>query len=387
MGKRGVVSRALVCLLCGGSWVPASSAAALELEDADNFEVVNIWSGTSMGVPGPLGGMMFSADGDTLYVVGDAEQSLSAVYAVAVTRDEATGEVVDLGPSDITTLVFSGSLIGLDTGLEIGPDGTLFYTYWNANHIGQRPGGFSGDETVYDMGAVGVPSSVAGLTFSPHIDDPNTGFGQMQVSSWLGDNLYNVPLTPQGEGLFAPGTAELFVSLPQQGTGAIQYVPSGLFEGNLMYVNWDFGEVRVLQIDPDTGWPIDADSGEPTLGTTNPMDERFAYDLGVGPWGLEFDAESGDFFVSTWEGNPYNSIIQFSGPGFAGTGGTGGTAGVGGGAGAGGSGGAGGAGGAPAGDDGGGCDCHVLQPQHRASTALIIAISALILAWRRRPSR
>ena len=49
-----------------------------------------------------------------------------------------------------------------------------------------------------------------------------------------------------GGGLFDPGTVVLFVSFPQQGTGAIQYVPSGLFEGNLMYVNWDFGEVCVF---------------------------------------------------------------------------------------------------------------------------------------------
>jgi len=38
---------------------------------------------------------------------------------------------------------------------------------------------------------------------------------------------------------------QLFVRLPQQETGAIQYVPQGLYTGNLMYVNWDFGEVRI----------------------------------------------------------------------------------------------------------------------------------------------
>ena len=109
-----------------------------------------------------------------------------------------------------------------------------------------------------------------------------------------------------------------FVSLPQQGTGAIQYVPSGDLQGNVMYVNWDFGEVRVLRIDQETGLPIDQDSGEPTLGTENPVDERFAYDLGVGPWGLEFDGQSRDFFISTWNGNPANSILQITGVGFTG---------------------------------------------------------------------
>lgn len=363
----------IVPLLLATVLLPASVVGALELEDTDNFEVANIWSGTSVGVPGRLGAMMFSDDGDTLYVVGNAEASNSALYAVAVTRDAATGQVTDLGPSESTTLVFEGSFAGLDTGLEIGPDGTLFYTYWNANYVGQRPGGLAGDETAYNMATVGVPSSVAGLTFSPHLDDTSTDFGQMQVSSWQGDNIYNVPLTPAGDGLFDPGTAVLFVSLPQQGTGAIQYVPSGLFEGNLMYVNWDFGEVRVLEIDSDTGLPIDADSGEPTLGTTNPVDERFAHEIGIGPWGLEFDAQSHDFFVSTWEGDPVNSIIQFSGPGF--TNGTGGT---------GGDGGPGGSGGDGTPSDGGGCGCRIQEPADVGGTGVLVGIVTLFLLRRRR---
>ena len=147
-----------------------------------------------------------------------------------------------------------------------------------------------------------------------------------------------------------------------------------------MYVNWDFGEIRVLEIDSESGLPIDADSGEPTLGTTNPVDQRFAYDIGLGPWGLEFDGRSGDFFVSTWEGDPFNSIIQLSGPGF--------TNGAGGGGGDGGVGGEGGAGGGAGGDgmpsDGGGCDCRVQEPGDGAGTGLLVGIVALFLLQNRR---
>lgn len=166
------------------------------------------------------------------------------------------------------------------------------------------------------MTPTGVPSSVAGLAFSPHFLDSATGFGMLQVSSWQGQNIYNVPLTPTGDGIFAPGTAERFVSLPQQGTGAIQYVPRGIFAGNLMYVNWNYGEVRMVVIDRESGLPIDEATGLPTLGTTTPEDIRFAHDMGVGPWGLEFDPLTLDFFVTTWQGNPSNAIIQFTGAGF-----------------------------------------------------------------------
>jgi hypothetical protein len=289
---------------------------AVQLEDPANYQVKRTWSGASLTIPAPLGGLMFSPDGVTLYAVGASETGSSALYAVPVTRDPATKEVIDLGPAAAVTKVFDGTATGLDAGIEVGPAGTLFYTYWSANKLGQRPGGVAGAETVYDMAAVGVPRSIAGLTFSPHLTDPATGFGLMQISAWQGANLYDVPLTPAGGGLFTPGAVTHFVTLPRQGTGAIQYVPSGPLAGNVMYVNWDYGEVRVLTIDPATGLPIDKNTGLPTRGTTTPVDVRFAYELGVGPWGLEFDPLTNDFFLGTWNGNPANTILQIGGAGF-----------------------------------------------------------------------
>ena len=291
-------------------------ALAIELDDPVNFSVVATWSAASLGVPGNPGGLTFSEDGQTLYIVGDSERAQSAVYALPVIRDPQTQRVVGFGPAVVE---FAGdpNIPGLDAGLERGPGNTLFYTYWNANHLGQRAVATSTVEVLFDMGLSGVPSSVAGLTFSPHLIDPGTGHGRLQVSSWPGNGIYDIPLTPLGGEIYEPGPAELFVGLGQQGTGAIQYVPQGLYAGHLMYVNWNFGEVRLLLIDPATGLPIDDTTGLPTRGTTTPRDLRFAYDLGEGPWGLAFDPATLDFFVTTWEGEPLDSIIQFSGPGFA----------------------------------------------------------------------
>jgi hypothetical protein len=58
----------------------------------------------------------------------------------------------------------------------------------------------------------------------------------------------------------------------------------------------------------------------PTMGTMDPVDERFASGLGTGPWGLEFDPLTKDFFLGTWNGTPTNSIIQIGGRGFSATG-------------------------------------------------------------------
>jgi hypothetical protein len=154
--------------------------------------------------------------------------------------------------------------------------------------------------------------------FSPHTTDPGTGFGMLQVSA-NGPVLFDVPLSPAGGGVFTPGQATPFVTLPRDGIGGIQYVASGIFAGKVLYASWDAGEVRVLDVDPATGLPIDAGTMLPTLGTTNPRDQRFAYDLGNGPWGLELDPLTGELFVGTWDGNPVNSIIQIGGPGFGGS--------------------------------------------------------------------
>lgn len=297
----------------------AAAAGAVTLDEPGSYAVQHTWSGVSLGIPGPLGGLFFSSDGTVLYVVGDSEESGSGLYAVPVTRDPATRAVTDLGPAAGVAKVLDGSQTGLDAGWETGPAGTLFYTYWSANYIGQRPGGVAGMETVFAMADIGVPSSVAGLTFSPHFIDPGTGFGQMQISTWSSGgqrDIYDIALAPAGSGVFTPTGRTLFVRLPQEGTGAIQYVPSGPLAGDLMYVNWDYGEVRVLAVDDATGLPIDQGTMLPERGTATPVDTRFAHDLGVGPWGLEFDPRTNDFFVGTWEGAPYDSIIHIAGPGF-----------------------------------------------------------------------
>jgi hypothetical protein len=99
-----------------------------------------------------------------------------------------------------------------------------------------------------------------------------------------------------------------FVRFPVGEIGGIHYVPSGCLRWNLMHANFESGELRVLRIDPTTGLPVG--------GALTPVDVRFASGLDNvdgGPLGLEFDPLSNDLFVSTFEGNPLNAIIQIAG--------------------------------------------------------------------------
>src|SRR5262245_33563674 len=163
---------AAVCLL----GMPRGGQAQT-LADPVTFTVKRTFSGATIGVPQELGAAVFSADGSVLYVVGNADRTNSdAVFAVPVIRDGDTQEIIDFGPSEAVTLLFEGTSLsgGLDAGLEFGPDGTIFYAYWPANTLAQRPGGFGGAETVFDLTGVGVPASGGGITFSPFRCDANT---------------------------------------------------------------------------------------------------------------------------------------------------------------------------------------------------------------------
>jgi hypothetical protein len=225
-GRRPIAARVLAAGFV--LWL-AGSAGAIVLDDPEHFHVRGTWKATDLGVPPPLGGLVFSPEGSTLYVVGDADEVESALYAVPVVRDPA-GRVTDLGSA---ALAFEGSA-GLDAGLEYGPGGTLFYAYFRTNQLGERPAGVAGAESVFPLVPHGVPAAISGLTFSPARVDPGTGFGRLQISTSFGSALLEVPLVAAGNGAFAPLGANAFVTLPLTSVAGLQYVPAGTFAGDLI---------------------------------------------------------------------------------------------------------------------------------------------------------
>ena len=317
--------------------VAPRAGAQLVLEDPNTFQVKQVWNAgaPAFGVPFALSALRFSPEGDILYVFGGAEFGRNpALYAVDVTRDPQTNEVTDLGPSDEISrfsICTPTKCQGTGSGFDSGPEGNVFYIRW-ANILGQRAGNVEGEEWLSDLSRVGVPRpagpfalSADGLTFSPHIVDPNTDFGLMQVSVSCGPRgrcpfnfprpvefrtIYNVPLTPREGGFFEPQSAQPFVTLPISGGGGIHYIPSGPDEGNLMYTEYTeafFKTINIVSIDRVTGFPIDHEVGLPVLGTEFPRVERFAR-VGKFPVGLEFDPLTNDLFVST-----VNSLIRVTG--------------------------------------------------------------------------
>ncbi len=324
-GRRPRARGRLLATVAGIVLAHATASRAVTLADPVTYTVKRTWSAATLSIPTSLAGIRFAPDGNTLYAVGSADVPASAMYAIPVVRDPTTHEIVDLAMAAATP-VFSANVStaagGLDSGPATGPAGTLFYTYFDANNgnfIGERRPSDIGTETQYDVAPLGVPLWLGGLAFSIFRTDPGTSFGRLNVSVYTGDpdttprDVYEIGLTPQGNGFFAPGSATRLLSLDAGTVNGLCYVPVAPFFGSLMYTSFDAGEVRYIDIDPATGLAIDKASGQPMLGTTAAVDHPFAADLSVGPVGVDFDPLTTDLFISTYEGAPANSIMQIGG--------------------------------------------------------------------------
>jgi hypothetical protein len=293
-----------------------ATAWAVTLADPVQFTIV---ATHTPSLPRAYGGIRFSADGTILYAVGDSDAPSSALYAMTVTRDAGSGRVVSLGTP---TTVFAGEPswsdpAGLDAGLEFGPAGTLFYTYFPSPNLAQRPGGLTGMES--ELTVPGV-TSLAGLTFSPHRPDPGTGFGRLQVTTGLTHHLYEVPLAASATpGLFVipqNQSLELFAKLYRpgpprvggQGATGLAYVPGGQYAGDLLYTSFVEREIWRVVIDPATGLPDG--------GANTPTESLFAEGFTTPPFGLAFDPVHPDsLFVTTWDDAAAsgNAILEITG--------------------------------------------------------------------------
>ena len=281
------------------------------LGEPDVFRNEGTWRADDLGIPSNLGGLFFSDDGRFVFVVGAADTSSSALYAVDLTRDPETGAVTDLGPAEDVRVVFESTVSGLDTGFAWGPERTLFHNYWPAHQLAQRPAGIDGKEVLFPMEPLGIPESISGVAFSPFRVDDGTQFGTLQVSVWGNGSIFDVPLRRSRPGIFEPIRAELFCRV-SRGAGAFRYIPTGHHAGDILYAEWNAGALVRLSIDPATGLPIDRETSVPTLATTTPELNLFAADA-LGVWGLAFDPVTNDLFLTTWGRRPSDVIQRIGG--------------------------------------------------------------------------
>lgn len=204
--------------------------------------------------------------GGTAFLPGNPNVLLVSTYlsgqvrAVQLARN-AQGYITGFAGSSVHATVS-----GTDGGLAVGPGGVLFGTWYGANRLYQIRPGSSTTNRVDDLSPLGVAFSVGGCAFVP----PGLpGAGRLKVAAFGADQTYELPLTPDGTGTFAPGTATSAVQL-SGGIEGLVYVPAGtpLLGGQLLVAEWSQSLVSTYQIDGN-GNPIPATRQVVIAGTAN----------------------------------------------------------------------------------------------------------------------
>ena len=253
--------------------------------------------GTPPDFVGSLGGLTFApGDPQTLWVGDRANTTAAAIHAVGVTRD-GTGGVTGLtGPRALVTTAPGSSSGGIDGGIDFAPNGTLFYTVYSSNQIGQVKPGSTAPDRFISLNDLSIGSSVGTLRFVPAGFD---GAGSLKVASYNTGQWYDVGFSLDPDGTYSLGPASLRATL-SGGPEGIVYVKAG---------NPGFGADSVLVSEYAAGavgaYEIDA-NGDPIAGT------RRTFISGLsGAEGAAIDPLTGDFFFSTFGGG--NNVIRVSG--------------------------------------------------------------------------
>jgi hypothetical protein len=221
-------------------------SATIQAPFADDY-TINTFTGPA-GVPALYGGLVFSSsDPNVLLLGGGANGPAGTIYSVGVTRD-SNGHVT--GTTGTPTVLSTAPYI--DGGLAYAPNGTLFYTGYPVNQIGQITTG--GAPARIDPAAASL-NSVGSLNFVP------TGFsnaGALVVLSYNNGSFGQQALTPAGGGTFAPGTFTPGSFSLTGGPEGFVYIHSGNadFSSNSMLVaEYGAGVVSAYEVDAN-GFPI-----------------------------------------------------------------------------------------------------------------------------------
>jgi hypothetical protein len=224
-------------LLCAASLVQVLAAQSVLPPFDTTYQIVNL--GTIPGT-GSYGGTAFLPTNPNVLMV--SIYPTTDIRAVPLVRN-TQGFIIGTGAA--TPVITVG---GTDGGLAYGPNNVLFATWYGPNRLSQIEFGSTSTDRVDDLTPIGISSaSVGACTFVP----PGLpGAGRLKICTWSSSAFHDVPLTPDGNGTFALGTAGAPVTLAG-GVEGIVYAPAGapLFGGQLLACEWSPGNIATYQVD------------------------------------------------------------------------------------------------------------------------------------------
>lgn len=250
--------------------------------------------GSITDLPAQYGGLTIRPEEpDILYIGGNANSGNAALYAVPLVRNESTNNITGFGGP--ATLV--ANTPNIDGGVVFASNGTLLFTRYSMNELGQILPDSSYIST--SLSTYGIASSVGSLAFVP---ESFPGAGNLIFSSYNASVLYQIPYSTEASGQFnlSEKVAEVSVSTTASGPEGIAYIPEGsaAFENFSMVISsYSSGKVVVFEVD-ENGLPDPQTSRDMVIGLT-------------GAEGALIDPVTGDFLFSTFGGG--NKVIVISG--------------------------------------------------------------------------
>jgi hypothetical protein len=245
-------------------------------------------------LPSRYGGLTIRPEQpNTLYICGYANEGAGNLYTVALTRDAVTHHITGFADS----AVFYAAAPSNDGGLFFAPNGTLLFTRYSMNHLGQiLP---NNTYVTTSLSELGIASSVGSVALVP---SGYPGAGNLIIASYNAAIFYHVPYTIDGAGLYilANQISEVSVSGIANGPEGMAYIPAGSLafpQLSMAVSSYGDGTVVVFEV---------GESGLPLTSTARVMVEGL-----TGAEGALIDPVTGDFLFSTFGGG--DKVIRISG--------------------------------------------------------------------------
>ncbi|MCU0371492.1 MAG: hypothetical protein MUC31_08755, partial [Bacteroidales bacterium] len=250
--------------------------------------------GSITDLPSQYGGLTIRpSQPNTLYICGYANAGNGNLYTVPLIRDAETHHITGFsGPATLYAAAPDN-----DGGLFFAPNGTLLFTRYSMNHLGQ----ILPDNTYIttSLTEYGIASSVGSVALVP---SGYPGAGNLIFASYNGHIFYNIPYTINGQGLYvlSAKTHEVSVSGLASGPEGIAYIPQGSAGfPNLSMVVSSYGMDKVVVFEVgDEGLPDPATARDMVTGLD-------------GAEGALIDPVTGDFLFSTFGGG--DKVIRITG--------------------------------------------------------------------------
>jgi hypothetical protein len=245
-------------------------------------------------LPSEYGGLTIRpAQPNTLYICGYANEDAGTLYTVPLVRDAVTHHITGFGGA----AVFYALAPDNDGGLFFAPNGTLLFTRFDMNHLGQ----ILPDNTYITtlLTDYGIEPSVGSIVLVP---SGYPGAGNLIIASYDAGIVYVVPYTINGSGqyILSNKTAEVSVNATAPGPEGIAYIPAGSLAFphlSMVISSYTDGTVEAYEVGTG-GLPVDSTAREMVTGLT-------------GAEGALIDPVTGDFLFSTFGGG--DKVIRISG--------------------------------------------------------------------------